>query len=241
MSSSVIRALKPVPATRARSTPSSRAKRRTEGLAWAVEKPLSLTLASFAPLAGAGTAAGAAAGAGVAFGAAGGGGAADAGTGAETAAWTGAAPAPSSTRTVATTSPGETVHPWWQVPCRRCPRPSKARPWSPSQSPASPSGPSTSMASPGLTSTSMTATSLKLPMSGTRTSMTRVTLFSLNVDQVFKGSAFAGSIPRAVMALPTVARSILPSSANALSVATTMKLRSTSKCRRRAARLSDRP
>ncbi len=42
-SSSTMRPLRPVPRTRARSTPSSRAKRRTPGLAWAAAKPASLT------------------------------------------------------------------------------------------------------------------------------------------------------------------------------------------------------
>ena len=39
MSSCVMRPLKPRPVTRARSTPSSRANARTEGLAWARENP----------------------------------------------------------------------------------------------------------------------------------------------------------------------------------------------------------
>ncbi len=59
-SSCVMRALKPVPVISERSTPSSRAKRRTDGPAWAREKPASLIGArsvrppgSSAPVAGA--------------------------------------------------------------------------------------------------------------------------------------------------------------------------------------------
>src|ERR1700733_13956663 len=181
-SSSVMRDLKPVPVTRDRSTPSSRAKRRTEGLACAAENPLSLTAANVAPLGAATAGVGAAAGAGAAAGVgAGAGGAALAGAasgaGAGDTAAGAASAAPSSTFTVATTSPGDTVPPFVATILSMTPATVDGTSMVAFSVSSVTSGPSTSMASPGLTSTAMTATSLKLPMSGTRTSMTRVTLY----------------------------------------------------------------
>ncbi len=70
------------------------------------------------------------------------------------------------------------------------------------------SGVSVSTRSPGFTSTSMTATSLKPPMSGTRTSMRRTAAFMDRALQTFQGTGLAGSTPRAFIALVTVAMSI---------------------------------
>src|SRR5690349_4660679 len=128
-----MRALKPVPVTSERSTPSSRAKRRTDGPAWAFEKPASLMGArsvrppgiavagGLAPLPEPFVAAGAAVFAAdvalgallVAAGAAGGAvaGAAAGFAGAAAGAEPAAAAASPSTRTVATTSPGFTLPP----------------------------------------------------------------------------------------------------------------------------------
>ena len=104
------------------------------------------------------------------------------------------------------------------------------------------SGVSTAIASPGLTSTSMTATSLKLPRSGTRTSVrASCRVHGSRALQTFQGTGLSGSTPSLRMARVTVAWSTWPSSESALSAATTMWLRSTSKKRRSAARASERP
>src|SRR5215469_7399692 len=54
------------------------------------------------------------------------------------------------------------------------------------------SGASTSMRSPGFTSTSMTATSLKLPMSGTRTSTSPPAAFMAVQSSDFPGHGLPG-------------------------------------------------
>ena len=77
--------------------------------------------------------------------------------------------------------------------------------------------------SPGLTSNSMTATSLKSPMSGTRTSTVGMTcLREIVVVQAYSGLILSALIWYLAIASPTVDAGTAPSSANAFSAATTM-------------------
>src|SRR6185312_964208 len=85
-------------------------------------------------------------------------------------------PAPSSERTATTTSPALTLPPLFTATRSMMPPTVEGTSIVASSVSSVTSGDSGSIRSPGLTSTSMTATSLKLPMSGTSTSMTRVTV-----------------------------------------------------------------
>ncbi len=82
-------------------------------------------------------------------------------------------------------------------------------------------------ASPGFTSTSITGTSLKSPMSGTFTSIAAksrllLVLFSpLPRAHTVQGAGLSGSMPYLRIASATFAGGIVPSSASALSAAST--------------------
>src|SRR5437016_6129632 len=217
-SSCVIRPLKPCPATRVRSTPSSRANLRAEGPACAREKPGSLIGGRSARMgvapgcalsvsAGAGATAGRAAAAtdttagavearvgsldgGTAraadeTGAAAAAGAARAGGG---ACDSGAA----SDRTVAMRSPAETLPPFATCTFSMTPLAVDGTSIVAFSVSSVPRGASGWMLSPGLTRTSITATSLKLPMSGTRTSTRRAAAFIAFGPSDFPGYGLGG-------------------------------------------------
>src|SRR3984957_7025446 len=176
-----MRALAPVPFTCARSTPISRANLRTEGLAYAFEKPSSLNTGASLGLRtiGASRAAGSVGGSGGAMGAGavvvGAGAAAAAGTSGDAggcaavslAAAGGAAGAAASSfaRTVATRSPGDTLLDFETWTFSMTPPTVDGTSIAAFSVSSVTSGASASMLSPGFTSTSMTATSLKSPMS----------------------------------------------------------------------------
>ena len=161
-SSRVTRPLGPVPETRPKSTPSSRAKRRIAGLACVLAPPV---------LAGGGAAAGGVDGA--------------AGAAAAPAAWAAAIAAPAGitsfevtppsvttglTSRVTIGVPAETLSPTRTLTSRTTPEVVAGTSIVAFSDSSSTSGVSTRMSSPGFTRTSMTGTSLKLPMSGTATS-----------------------------------------------------------------------
>src|SRR5450830_1310275 len=160
-SSWVMRPLGPLPPTRPRSTPSSRANLRIEGEAKALDA--STCAAAGAAEAGAGAGAAAAAGAGAAA-------AAGAGAAAGAAAGAGAAAAPPAASSSSTSEPSPTLSPTLTLISLTTPAAEEGismlalsdstviRDWS------------TLTVSPGLTISSMTSTSLKSPMSGTLTS-----------------------------------------------------------------------
>src|SRR5437763_13345381 len=190
-----MRPLKPWPMTRARSTPSSRANLRTEGPACARENPgssigakslrsvVATAAARAAPASGALARSGAAAGEtprGVGGGAAalreGGAvaGGAVAGVAVAGVAVAGAEPL---ARTVAMRSPVLTLPPLLVWSFSTTPTAVEGTSMVALSDSSVTSGESMTTASPGFTSTSMTATSLKLPMSGTRTSTRLRTAF----------------------------------------------------------------
>ncbi len=90
--------------------------------------------------------------------------------------------------------------------------------------------------SPFLTRTSITGTSLKSPMSGTRTSISLISPFYTVI-----GLALLGSMPYFATAFATVAAGTVPSSASARNAAIVTKCRSTSKNSRSLRRKSLRP
>ena len=163
-SSAVIRPLRPEPFTRPRSTPSSRAKRRTDGLACAFENEASSIGADTRGAAGA--CAGAAAGAGAGVGA---GAAVLVGAGAAAAA-AGAAPPCCSTCRI--TEPFETRSPFFTARLFTTPAAVEGTSIVAFSVSSVSSGVSTAILSPGFTNTSMTSTSWKSPRSGTATSAT---------------------------------------------------------------------
>src|SRR2546429_6827883 len=195
-----MRPLKPWPMTRARSTPSSRANLRTEGPACALENPgssigakslrsvVATAAARAAPASGALARSGAAAGEtprGVGGGAAalreggavaGGAvaGVAVAGVAVAGVAVVGVEPL---ARTVAMRSPVLTLPPLLVWSFSTTPTAVEGTSLVALSDSSVTSGESMTTASPGFTSTSMTATSLKLPMSGTRTSTRLRTAF----------------------------------------------------------------
>src|SRR5207253_10150186 len=185
-----MRPLKPWPMTRARSTPSSRANLRTEGPACALENPgssigakslrsvVATAAARAAPASGALARSGAAAGEtprGVGGGAAalreGG---AVAGVAVASGAVAGAEPL---ARTVAMRSPVLTLPPLLVWSFSTTPTAVEGTSMVALSDSSVTSGESMTTVSPGFTRTSMTATSLKLPMSGTRTSTRLRTAF----------------------------------------------------------------
>src|SRR6266699_812533 len=190
-----MRPLKPWPMTRARSTPSSRANLRTEGPACARENPgssigakslrsvVAAAAAGAAPASGALARSGAAAGEtprGVGGGAAalreGGAvaGGAVAGVAVAGVAVAGAEPL---ARTVAIRSPVLTLPPLLVWSFSTTPTAVEGTSMVALSDSSVTSGESMTTVSPGFTRTSMTATSLKLPMSGTRTSTRLRTAF----------------------------------------------------------------
>ena len=232
----------PVPATRDRSTPSSRASWRTEGPACARENPGSLIGArSVRPpgimvgrtgtaLAGAAAAAMTGAPAATCAGTSGGA-ARNTFTGTVASGVTADGSAPAAALSTATRSPLLTLPPFAR--CSTSTRPAALDGTSIVAFSVSSvtSGVSISTTSPTFTRISITATSLKSPRSGTRiSSRFRMARSVMAVStQVFSGFGLEASMPSVDIAFPTVARSTLPSSASALSVASTMKRRSTSK------------
>src|SRR5579864_8256187 len=181
-SSWVMRSLKPWPATWARFTPSSRANLRTEGPAWARENPgSSMGARSWryevgTPSCDSGTSLPPERSAGGA--AAGGGAGAACGGGAGRAAGAAAAGAPApSARSVASRSPLLSVPPLVAWIFSMTPLAVDGTSIAALSDSRVTSGVSTPTLSPGFTSTSMTATSLKLPRSGTRTSTRPVAAF----------------------------------------------------------------
>jgi hypothetical protein len=162
MSSCVMRPLGPVPLTSSSGTPSSRANLRTEGLAWG--RP-----AAGVPGWCAGTATETVAAAGAASRCKGRQLPGQTGAAAATGAGAGAAAlAPSST---ATRSPMLTVSPILTLSSLSTPAAGEGISMEALSDSTVNSDCSSLMVSPGLTSISITATSLKSPMSGTRTSM----------------------------------------------------------------------
>src|SRR5438270_378948 len=190
-----MRPLKPWPVTRARSTPSSRANLRTEGPACARENPgssigakslrsvVATAAARAAPASGALARSGAAAGEtprGVGGGAAAlrEGGAVAGGAVAGGAVASGAAAgAEPLARTVAMRSPVLTLPPLLVWSFSTTPTAVEGTSMVALSDSSVTSGESMTTVSPGFTRTSMTATSLKLPMSGTRTSTRLRTAF----------------------------------------------------------------
>ena len=169
-----MRAFGPLPLTLPRSTPSSRAKRRTEGLACARAKPASSTARGAVPprvLGAAGAAATARAAAGAAAGA-------GCRRGTVLAAGVRLAPAcrqrlwrplvrhPQPRRSESP-CPRDTLSPTLIFNSLTTPAAAPALPSSPCRYSSVTSGSSALTVSPGLTSTSMTGTSLKSPISGT--------------------------------------------------------------------------
>src|SRR5437868_9589601 len=190
-----MRPLKPWPMTRARSTPSSRANLRTEGPACARENPgsaigakslrsvVATAAARAAPASGALARSGAAAGEtprGVGGGAAAlreGGAVAGGAVAGGTVASGAAAGAEPLARTVAMRSPVLTLPPLLVWSFSTTPTAVEGTSMVALSDSSVTSGESMTTVSPGFTSTSMTATSLKLPMSGTRTSTRLRTAF----------------------------------------------------------------
>src|SRR5438270_6153603 len=195
-----MRPLKPWPVTRARSTPSSRANLRTEGPACARENPgssigakslrsvVATAAARAAPASGALARSGAAAGEtprGVGGGAAAlreggavaGGAVAGGAVAGGTVASGAAAGAEPLARTVAMRSPVLTLPPLLVWSFSTTPTAVEGTSMVALSDSSVTSGESMTTVSPGFTRTSMTATSLKLPMSGTRTSTRLRTAF----------------------------------------------------------------
>src|SRR5437588_2243172 len=190
-----MRPLKPWPMTRARSTPSSRANLRTEGPACARENPgssigakslrsvVATAAARAAPASGALARSGAAAGEtprGVGGGAAAlreGGAVAGGAVAGGTVPSGAAAGAEPLARTVAMRSPVLTLPPLLVWSFSTTPTAVEGTSMVALSDSSVTSGESMTTVSPGFTSTSMTATSLKLPMSGTRTSTRLRTAF----------------------------------------------------------------
>src|SRR5690606_6743167 len=242
-----------LPATCAMGTPSSRAKRRTEGEAWEVPDADADADGGWAVATGAtaaapalGTGAGVCSGAGAAAGAAGAGAGAGAGAtaaldsgitgaaagagaavGAATDAATGAgsdAGAAAVALAVATTSISPMRVPWLTL--------SPSLRYSSLSTPPCAAGTSmeafsdsmvirlcsTLMVSPTFTSSSITAASVTSPMSGTVNSMFAIE----RLLQAYSGLILSASMPYWAMAWATCSGATLPSSASALSVATTM-------------------
>ena len=221
-SSAVIRPLSPVPVTRARSTPSSRANRRTEGPACAREKPgSSMTGDAAASAAGGVTAV--AAGRGVVAAAAAGGAGLAAGAGfsagaafaaADAAVVAAGSPAPGSTTAI--TSPFETRSPRLILSSRIVPLAGEGTSKVAFSVSSVINGASVATVSPTLTMTSITSTSLKSPRSGTRISIgpaTREPAYTVT------GLGLSGSMPNRAIAPRTVPTSRRPSSASAFSAA----------------------
>src|SRR5665213_2663813 len=167
-----MRDLGPVPVTSERSTPISRASFLTDGPACALAKPSSLKIGAGRGLAGTDTATGtgAAAAVGGASGTAAGGSAGAAGAAATAAFGSGAR---ASERTVTSRSPGDTLLDFATCTLSITPAAVEGTSIAAFSVSSVTNGASVSMTSPGLTSTSMTVTSLKSPMSGTRTSICR--------------------------------------------------------------------
>src|SRR5438270_12995886 len=190
-----MRPLKPWPVTRARSTPSSRANLRTEGPACARENPgssigakslrsvVATAAARAAPASGALARSGAAAGEtprGVGGGAAAlreGGAVAGGAVAGGTVPSGAAAGAEPLARTVAMRSPVLTLPPLLVWSFSTTPTAVEGTSMVALSDSSVTSGESMTTVSPGFTRTSMTATSLKLPMSGTRTSTRLRTAF----------------------------------------------------------------
>src|SRR5437588_5076126 len=190
-----MRPLKPWPVTRARSTPSSRANLRTEGPACARENPgssigakslrsvVATAAARAAPASGALARSGAAAGEtprGVGGGAAAlreGGAVAGGAVAGGTVASGAAAGAEPLARTVTMRSPVLTLPPLLVWSFSTTPTAVEGTSMVALSDSSVTSGESMTTVSPGFTRTSMTATSLKLPMSGTRTSTRLRTAF----------------------------------------------------------------
>src|SRR5437588_6403037 len=190
-----MRPLKPWPMTRARSTPSSRANLRTEGPACARENPgssigakslrsvVATAAARAAPASGALARSGAAAGEtprGVGGGAAAlreGGAVAGGAVAGGTVPSGAAAGAEPLARTVAMRSPVLTLPPLLVWSFSTTPTAVEGTSMVALSDSSVTSGESMTTVSPGFTRTSMTATSLKLPMSGTRTSTRLRTAF----------------------------------------------------------------
>ncbi len=213
--------------TRARSTPSSRANRRIDGLACAREKPGSSTAASSAPGAGGATgvgagatarivaAAGGAAGGVAAAGATAGATAEESAAGFAVAAAGAAAVASPLAATIAIRSPFETRSPRLTFNSRSTPAALDGTSIVAFSVSSVSSDCSSATVSPALTATSMTSTSLYSPRSGTRTSMS----CGHGCAQTVTGFGLAGSMPKRCSALRTVAMSSWPSSASTLSAA----------------------
>src|SRR5438132_6265929 len=190
-----MRPLKPWPMTRARSTPSSRANLRTEGPACALENPgssigakslrsvVATAAARAAPASGALARSGAAAGEtprGVGGGAAAlreGGAVAGGAVAGGAVAGVAVAGVEPLARTVAMRSPVLTLPPLLVWSFSTTPTAVEGTSMVALSDSSVTSGESMTTVSPGFTSTSMTATSLKLPMSGTRTSTRLRTAF----------------------------------------------------------------
>ena len=174
-SSCWMRPLGPVPFTRARSTPSSRANLRTDGDACAALKASPSTGAAVLAAGGAGTVGGVTAGAGAGVGAvAAGGGAAAAGAGAGAAgaafAAAGAAAAPAASSS-STSVPSLTLSPSFSFISFTTPAAGDGTSIVALSDSSVTSESSAFTVSPGFTKTSMTGMSLKSPMSGTLTSI----------------------------------------------------------------------
>ena len=183
-SSWVMRSLKPCPVTRPRSTPSSRANWRTEGPAWARENPgssmgaRSLRYEVGTPSNDLGVSLPPGVGGGAGWGEASGRGAG----GAAAAAAAGAAACDPSAFTVASRSPVLTLPPLLAWTFSTTPLAVEGTSMAALSDSRVTSGVSSAMLSPGFTSTSMTATSLKLPRSGTRTSTRPPAAFMSRAD-----------------------------------------------------------
>ena len=188
----------PLPGTRDRSTPSSRASRLTEGPACASEEPepsngaksrrLAAPAVGDAAIADDVPCAGAAAGAG-----------ADGADGADGVATTAAAGDADATTALATVSMVATRSPEFifmpRLRCRATTLPAALEGTSMVALSVSSVaiGVSTSIVSPGAINNSMTATSLKLPRSGTR-----ISIWGTVQPQAFRGLGLSGSMPSVV-------------------------------------------
>ena len=215
-SSCRMRLFGPVPVTRERSTPSSRANLRTDGDACA---PLKASPSTGA-VAGTGSAFGAAAGGGAGAAAGAAAGAVGAGFGASALAAAGAgfaAPTPSASSTTSI-EPSLTLSPSLTRSSFTLPAAGDGTSIVALSDSSDTSESSAATVSPGLTKISMTGTSVKSPMSGTLTSI--VLIASAVPPHTVHGAGFAGSSPYFFIASATFEGGSAPSSASAFSAAT---------------------